>query len=103
MEKVGTFDASPYQMTVWTPNFEELGAGRRGAVENDAGRNVYSTFLFDFGSHDIHILHRLATMQNATDRQKTERTIGISRLCTSIDCQKPQFSFYINSIFVYKS
>ena len=55
-------------------------------VENCTNRNIDLTFLFDFYTHDMHILHRLATMHNAadTDKRQTYITIGMAWLCNGI-------------------
>ena len=52
-------------------------------VENGTNRNVDTTFIVDFPTHRRPVLHRLATVYNATDKH-TDRTIGIGRLSSSI-------------------
>ena len=47
-------------------------------------RNVFSTFLLDFYAHYRLILHHLATVHNAAERQTTDRAVGIGCLCYSI-------------------
>ena len=55
-----------------------------GVENGSSNRNVDSTFLFDIYTRYLPILHRLATVHNAVDRQTTDRAIGIGRICSSI-------------------
>ena len=55
------------------------GLGWTLGVKNGANRNVVHTLLFDVYTHYRPILHRLATIHNAVDRQ-----IEVGRLCYSI-------------------
>ena len=74
-----------------TPQFDPLfvRSGWNYGVENGTNHNLVLIFLFDFHTHNMPILHRLATIHNAqtdiqtTDRQ-TDRAIGIGRLCDNI-------------------
>ena len=50
-------------------------------VENGTNRNIVPTFLFEFYTHRGSILHRLATIHNAADRQPTDRAMGKDRRC----------------------
>ena len=67
------------------PQFDPgLGVGWTNRVENGTNRNVVRTFLFDYNTHYRPILHRLAKIHNAADRQTADRAIRIGRLCYSI-------------------
>ena len=50
--------------------------------QNGTNLNVVPTFLFDFYTHYMPILHCLATIRNATDRHADDRAIGIGRPCS---------------------
>ena len=63
----------PISNPVW------VGQGGR----NLYNRNVVHTLLFDFYTHYRPILHCLATIQNAADRQ-TDRAVEMGRLCYCI-------------------
>ena len=67
-----------------TPPIWGGGLGWTQGVENDTNRNLVSTFLFDFYPHYTPILHRLAAIHNAADRQTTDRAraIGIGENVT---------------------
>ena len=70
-----------------SPQFSPMLSGlTREGIETGANRKVDPTFLFDFYTHHTPILHRLAAMHNAADRQtdRQTRAVGIGRLCISI-------------------
>ena len=59
------------------PRFGEL--GWTYGVENGTNRNLVATFLFDFYTHFVPILRRLATIHNAADILQTKRSEKATR------------------------
>ena len=87
MSKYG-LQAEPTTLVWW------LKLADRGSKMECTNWNVNPTFVFDFYTHIMSILHRLATIHNAADRQDRQQghsATGIIRPCSSIAGQKGKF------------
>ena len=77
------------------------GLGWTQEVDNGTNRHLVPTFLFDLYTHYRPVLHRVATLHNAADRQ-TDRSLAIGRLCYSIDGLKTTVNALVSSALIHQ-